>query len=94
METATKSIVERYAHTSPGDFRKRIERSWVALDAVKETVVDQVESDNLSPLEGVGVIGCAAAQIFGYNAFHGQTTPADLVASVITQQQRERAQRS
>lgn len=88
MQTATRTIVEKYSQIGAGDFRNRLDQSWTALEQLKEQVSDLVESQNLTPVEGVGIIGCVAAQMFGYQAFHGQATPADLYSTLSNPPQR------
>jgi hypothetical protein len=83
METQTKtpaaSVVEHYATVAPREFSSEIERTWSALEAIKENVTGLVEREVMTPLQAVGILACSSGQLLGYTAFHGEPTLADLI---------------
>lgn len=90
QSSPTRPLVEEYANVESGQFGPRLERSWIALEQIKNQVTQLVEDESLSPLEGVGIVACASAQVFGYAAFHGQATPADLYTTLAQQTGKQR----
>jgi hypothetical protein len=44
-----------------------------------ESVVEAVQEDKLTPIEGVSILACTTGQLLGYQAFHGQPQPAELL---------------
>ena len=75
----TMSVVERFSKVSSRDFEHELERIWDGIDAIRESVVEAVRADKLTPIEGVSILACTTGQLLGYQAFHGQTQPAELL---------------
>jgi hypothetical protein len=42
-------------------------------------VVEAVREEKLTPIEGVSILACTTGQLLGYQAFHGQSQPAELL---------------
>ena len=77
--TPSMSVVERFSKISPRDFEHELERVWGGIDAVRESVVEAVREEKLTPIEGVSILACTTGQLLGYQAFHGQSQPAELL---------------
>jgi len=73
------SVVERFSKVSSGDFEHELERIWDGIQIVRESVVEAVKEEKLTPIEGVSILACTTGQLLGYQAFHGQTQPAELL---------------
>lgn len=73
-----QSVVAKYASLAPREFDGQIESNWQALESIKDNVKQLVSQDQLTPLQGIGIMACATSQVFGYQAFHGQPTLADV----------------
>jgi hypothetical protein len=77
--TPSMSVVERFAKVSSGDFEHEVERIWDGIETVRESVVEAVRAERLTPIEGISILACTTGQLFGYQAFHGQPQPAELL---------------
>ena len=77
--TPSMSVVERFWKVSSGDFEHELERIWDGIEAVRESVVEAVRDDKLTPIEGISILACTTGQLLGYQAFHGQPQPAELL---------------
>src|SRR5215218_8572108 len=42
-------------------------------------VVEAVRDEKLTPIEGISILACTTGQLLGYQAFHGQPQPAELL---------------
>lgn len=71
------SVVEQYGKLSQAEFDREIENTWEALDTIKDQIKQLVQQGQMTPLQGVGILACTTGQLFGYQAFHGHTTPVD-----------------
>lgn len=78
----TMSIVEKFTNLDAGDFRGEVQQLWDALDIYRETTVNLVTDRKITPVQGCGILACASGQLFGYQAFHGQTTPSELISAL------------
>lgn len=65
-------VIDTYASISPGQFESNVDKNWSALEAIKDQVTQSVTRGEMTPLQGVGILACTTAQLFGYQAFHGQ----------------------
>jgi hypothetical protein len=79
----TMSVPERFSKLSSQDFEHELERIWGGIDAVRESVVEAVRDEKLTPIEGVSILACTTGQLLGYQAFHGQPQPAELLPYVF-----------
>jgi hypothetical protein len=77
------SVVERFSKVSSRDFEGELDRIWGGIEAVRESVVEAVRDDKLTPIEGVSILACTTGQLLGYQAFHGQTQPAELLPYLL-----------
>ena len=77
--TTSLSVVERFSKLSPQDFEHELDRIWDGIQAVRDSVVEAVKDEKLTPIEGVSILSCTTGQLFGYQAFHGQPQPAELL---------------
>jgi hypothetical protein len=77
--TTSMSVVERFSKLSPQDFEHELDRIWDGIQAVRDSVVEAVKDEKLTPIEGVSILSCTTGQLFGYQAFHGQPQPAELL---------------
>jgi hypothetical protein len=78
--TPSMSVVERFSKVSSGeDFEHELERIWDGIATVRESVVEAVREEKLTPIEGVSILACTTGQLLGYQAFHGQPQPAELL---------------
>jgi hypothetical protein len=73
------SVVERFSEVSSGDFERELERIWDGIATVRESVVEAVREEKLTPIEGVSILACTTGHLLGYPAFHGQPQPAELL---------------
>jgi hypothetical protein len=73
------SVVERFSKVSSQEFEHELERIWDGITTVRESVVEAVRDDKLTPIEGISILACTTGQLLGYQAFHGQTQPAELL---------------
>jgi hypothetical protein len=77
--TPSMSVVERFSRVSSEDFEHELERIWDGIATVRQSVVEAVREDKLTPIEGVSILACTTGQLLGYQAFHGQPQPAELL---------------
>ena len=77
--TPSMSVVERFSKVSSQDFEHELERIWGGIEAVRESVTEAVRDEKLTPTEGVSILACTTGQLLGYQAFHGQPQPAELL---------------
>jgi hypothetical protein len=77
--TPSMSVVERFSKVSSQEFEHELERIWDGIATVRESVVEAVRDDKLTPIEGISILACTTGQLLGYQAFHGQTQPAELL---------------
>jgi hypothetical protein len=77
--TPSMSVIERFAKLSSRDFEHELERIWDGIETVRESVVEAVRDEKLTPIEGVSILACTTGQLLGYQAFHGQPQPAELL---------------
>jgi hypothetical protein len=42
-------------------------------------VVEAVQAEKLTPIEGISILACTTGQLLGYQAFHGQPQAAELL---------------
>jgi hypothetical protein len=77
--TQSMSVVERFSKVPSGDFEHELDRIWDGITAVRESVVDAVRAEKLTPIEGVSILACTTGQLLGYQAFHGQPEPTALL---------------
>jgi hypothetical protein len=78
-QTQSMSVVQRFSKVSSRDFEHELERIWDGIEAVKDSVVEAVKEDKLTPIEGVSILSCTTGQLLGYQAFHGQPQTAELL---------------
>jgi len=84
--TQSMSVVERFSKVSSGDFEHELERIWDGITAVRESVVEAVRAEKLTPIEGVSILACTTGQLLGYQAFHGQPEPTAMLPYFSTRQ--------
>jgi hypothetical protein len=77
--TPLLGVPERFSKISSRDFEHELERIWDGIEVVRESVVEAVRDDKLTPIEGVSILACTTGQLLGYQAFHGHTQPAELL---------------
>lgn len=77
--TPSMGVVERFSKVSTRDFETELERIWDGLQIVRESVVQAVQDEKLTPIEGISILACTTGQLFGYQAFHGQSQPSELL---------------
>ena len=73
------SVVERFSKVSSQDFEHELERIWDGIRLVRESVVQGVQEEKLTPIEGISILACTTGQLLGYQAFHGQPQPSGLL---------------
>jgi hypothetical protein len=73
------SVVERFSKLSTRDFEHEIDRIWDGIQSVREAVVEAVNTEKLTPIEGVSILACTTGQLLGYQSFHGQPQTSDLL---------------
>jgi hypothetical protein len=73
------SVVERFSKVSSRDFEHELDRIWDGIATVRESVVEAVRDDKLTPIEGISILSCTTGQLLGYQAFHGQPQSAELL---------------
>lgn len=81
--TPSVSVVERFSKVSPRDFEHELERIWDGIQTVRDSVVEAVRDEKLTPIEGISILACTTGQLFGYQAFHGQPQPAELLPYLL-----------
>ena len=77
--TPSMSVVERFSKVSSRDFEPELDRIWDGIQLVRESVVHAVQDDKLTPIEGISILACTTGQLLGYQAFHGQPQPSELL---------------
>ena len=77
--TPSMSVVERFSKVSSGDFEHELELIWDGIQTVRASVVEAVRDEKMTPIEGVSILACTTGQLLGYQAFHGQPQPAELL---------------
>ena len=51
--TPSMSVVERFSRVSSEDFEHELERIWDGIATVRESVVEAVRDEKLTPIEGI-----------------------------------------
>jgi|SRR5262249_4338319 len=77
------SVVERFSNVSPRDFEHELERIWDGVQTVRDSVIEAVRDEKLTPIEGISILACTTGQLFGYQAFHGQPQPAEVLPYLL-----------
>lgn len=77
--TQSMSVVERFSKVSSRDFEHELDRIWDGIQVVRESVVHAVQDEKLTPMEAISILACTTGQLLGYQAFHGQTQPSELL---------------
>jgi hypothetical protein len=77
--TPSMGVVERFSKVSSRDFEHELERIWDGLQIVRESVVQGVQEEKLTPIEGISILACTTGQLLGYQAFHGQPQTSELL---------------
>lgn len=77
--TPSMSVIERFSKLPARDFEHELDRIWDGIQTVRESVVEAVRDEKLTPMEGVSILACTTGQLLGYQAFHGQAQPAELL---------------
>jgi hypothetical protein len=77
--TPSMSVVERFSKLSSRDFEHELERIWDGIATVRESVVEAVRDEKLTPIEAISILACTTGQLLGYQAFHGQPQTAELL---------------
>jgi hypothetical protein len=85
--TPSMSVVERFSKVSSRDFEHELERTWEGIATVRDSVVEAVRDEKLTPIEGISILACTTGQLFGYQAFHGQPQPAELLPYFLSGKQ-------
>jgi hypothetical protein len=85
--TPSMSVVERFSKLSTGDFEHEVDRIWDGIHAVRESVVEAVRDEKLTPIEGISILACTTGQLLGYQSFHGQPQPAELLPYFLAKRQ-------
>jgi hypothetical protein len=57
--TPSMRVVERFSKVSSRDFEHELERIWDGIATVRESVVEAVRDDKLTPIEGISILACA-----------------------------------
>ena len=82
MTTSTRNpaqpVVQKYGAMDSTEFSRNIDQTFQGLERVKNVLTESVESNEIDPLQAVAILACASGQLFGYQAFHGQPSLADL----------------
>ena len=52
---------------------------WDGIATVRDSVVEAVRDEKLTPIEGISNLACTTGQLLGHQAFHGQPQPAELL---------------
>lgn len=65
-----QSVTKRFAQLSPSEFRSEVERTWQAGQQILNTVCEQVEQQQIQPLDGAKIASCVAGTLLGYEEFH------------------------
>jgi hypothetical protein len=73
------TVAERFSKVSSRDFEHELERIWDGIEVVRESVVEAVRDDKLTPIEGVSILACTTGQLLGYQAFHGHPQPTEFL---------------
>jgi hypothetical protein len=82
--TPSIGVVERFSKLSSQEFEHELERIWDGIDTVRESVVGAVKDEKLTPMEGISILACTTGQLLGYQAFHGQAQPAELLPYLLS----------
>lgn len=83
METSARTrVVQQFSELEPTEFRSEIDRRWKSAEQVKQLIVELVENEQMSPIDGLAQISCAVGTPFGYSQFHGTPQVADLYAAL------------
>ena len=85
--TPSMSVVERFSKVSSRDFEPELERIWDGIQVVREAVVEGVRDEKLTPIEGISTLACTTGQLLGYQSFHGQLQPGELLPYFFTGEQ-------
>src|SRR3954464_13235185 len=71
-------VTQKYAQTSPDEFRETIQQTWQASQAILNMVADQVEGMLITPVQGAQVASAITGSLFGVQEFQRELRPSDL----------------
>lgn len=83
------TVAGRYSQMQGSEFRAELGNAWKALDDVVNTVIDNVENQNLKPIDGIRAVAALTGSVFGYEEFHprtGQPTLSTILSGSDSQQ--------
>lgn len=74
--TPLASPITQFEDLAPAEFGRQVNQWWESAERIKNTVIEEVEQNNLPPVTGLGIVACVTGQTFGYSLFHGDVSPA------------------
>lgn len=91
--TAPSQTVERFAQMSPQDYGREVDNLLTVVGEIADLTKQQVQNQTIQPDVALSILACTSGQLFGYQAFHGQPTQADVIAWLgnSRQQQQQRS---
>lgn len=84
MDSPNGTVVQRFQDLESSEFGDEIRKLWDAGSKVVDAIVEQVEEGPLLPVQGLAMIGCTVATLYGYQAFHGESSHVDLLSAIRT----------
>lgn len=84
MDSPNGTVVSRFQDLDSAEFGDEVRKLWDAGDKVVGTIIEQVEEGPLMPVQGLAMIGCTVATLYGYQAFHGEASQVDLLSAIRT----------
>lgn len=78
-------LTGKFAHVEPAQFGSTMDDLWQSAQAIRDAVIDQVETGRITSVQGVAVVAGVTGTLFGYQEFHRELRPSDLALSLIGQ---------
>lgn len=88
MEGTMLTVAAKASHLSSSEFSDWIDERRDAVNAILETIKDEVGSNRIEPLVGARIASCVTGSVFGYEEFHprGVTPPAEQFLEALSPQ--------
>ena len=78
MDHFSRPLTERFGNLDHGDYRTERSKLWETIEQLTQPVVQMVESQAITPLQGAAVEAAIHAQVLGFPEFQSELT-SDLV---------------
>lgn len=79
------SLVARFSGMPPNVYQEELDKTWQALQEVKEVIGRHVQEGNLRPIDAAKAISSVTGSVFGYEEFHARTSGPEAMLTTLLQ---------